>query len=315
MDQPIHNARKFESLMAGRRVAGILLGVLAWCGTASPEVCTGSKVKKADLVIFDGHLVLPQSQIDASIAKHLPWGAPGCPKLLVLKEYVVCYDAQKRIPLWAGYQLTSAEIVQKERRDAFRTDPGLTDDENAHCADYKGSGYDRGHSVPRDDMNRTFEVQADTFLLSNMSPQTPALNRGIWRWLEDLVRVWGKEFNTVYIIMGPVFVGQQTHTVASGRVAIPTEFFKIVIRRDQNGDLQAETILLTNGSHLPVPPGTMGVAGQRINAQQADDYLFQHSTSIGHIEQLTGLRFFQSLTAAERQVLESNMPSALWPRN
>jgi len=315
MNRHIHSIRKFKSPMMLREAVGILLAVLVCCGTAQPEVCPGSKVKKADLVKFDQHLVLPQNEINAAIAKHLPWGSPECAKVLVLREYIVCYDAQRRIPSWASYRLTASEIIQKERRDAFRTDERLTDNENAHCADYKGTGYDRGHTVPRDDMNRTFEVQADTFLLSNMSPQTPALNRGIWRWLEELVRVWGKEFNTVYIIAGPVFVGQHTRTVPSGRVAIPTEFFKIVIRRNQNGDLQAETFLLTNGSHLPVPPGTMGVAGQRITAQQADDYLFQHSTTISHIEQLTGLRFFPVLTATQRQALESNVPGTLWPRN
>jgi endonuclease G len=315
MDRSIKNATKFESPIVFRHVVGILLAVLAWCGTAQPEVCSGSKVKVAELKKFDQHLVLTQNEINAAIATHLPWGAPECAKLLVLREFVVCYDAQRRIPLWAAYQLTSAEIIQKERRDAFRTDPRLTDAENAHCADYQGTGYDRGHSVPRDDMNRTFEVQADTFLLSNMSPQTPALNRGIWRWLEDLGRVWGKEFNTVYVVMGPVFVGPHSRTLPSGRVAIPTEFFKMVIRRDQNGDLQAETFLLTNGSHLPVPPGTMGVPGQPLTAQQADDYLLQHSTSIGFIEQLTGLKFFPGLPAAQRQALESSVPGTLWPRN
>jgi endonuclease G len=315
MDLSIKKTRKVASPIVVRHIVGILLAVLAWCGTAQPEVCPGSKVKIADLKRFDQHLVLPQSEINAAIAKHLPWGAPECAKLLVLREFVVCYDVQRRIPLWAAYQLTSAEIIQKERRDAFRTDPRLTDAENAHCADYRGTGYDRGHSVPRDDMNRTFEVQADTFLLSNMSPQTPALNRGIWRWLEDLGRVWGKEFNTVYVIMGPVFVGLHSRTLPSGRVAIPTEFFKMVIRRDQNGDLQAETFLLTNGSLLPVPPGTMGVPGQPLTAQQADDYLLQHSTSIGFIEQLTGLKFFPDLPIAQRQTLESSAPRALWPRN
>lgn len=301
-------------LVISRPLAGILLAVFAFCGAGQSEVCPGSKVKKANLAKFDQHLVLPQSEVNAAIARHLPWGMPDCAKLLVLREYVVCYDTARRIPSWAAYQLTAAEIVPKERRDAFRTDPRLTDAENAHCADYQGSGYDRGHTVPRDDMNRTFEIQADTFLLSNMSPQTPSLNRGIWRWLEELVRVWGKEFKTVYILAGPVFVGQQTRVVPSGRVAIPTEFFKIVIRQAQNGDWQAETFLLTNGSQLPLPPGTLGVAGPHLTAQQADDYLLQHVASIAFVEQLTGLKFFPGLPAAQRQALESNVPVALWPR-
>ena len=102
MNRHIHSIRKFKSPMMLREAVGILLAVLVCCGTAQPEVCPGSKVKKADLVKFDQHLVLPQNEINAAIAKHLPWGSPECAKVLVLREYIVCYDAQRRIPSWAS---------------------------------------------------------------------------------------------------------------------------------------------------------------------------------------------------------------------
>ena len=105
------------------RGAWVGLVLLLGSGTAPAEVCPGSKVKKAQLTQYDSHLVLSQSEINAAIAKHLPWGAPPCPKLLALKEYVVCYDTAQRVPVWAAYELTAAEVITKERRDAFRTDP------------------------------------------------------------------------------------------------------------------------------------------------------------------------------------------------
>jgi len=37
-------------------------------------------------------------------------------------------------------------------------------------------------------MNRTSAAQTDTFILSNMTPQSSLLNEGIWVWLEKLVR-------------------------------------------------------------------------------------------------------------------------------
>lgn len=64
--------------------------------------------------------------------------------------------------------------MELARRNAFRTDPRLTAQESSHCADYAGTGYDRGHIVPRSDMNRSRGAQANTFFLSNMAPQTPA---------------------------------------------------------------------------------------------------------------------------------------------
>jgi len=294
-------------------VPTILITLLLFgCSSVAAEICKGAKIRKAQLNTYDQHLPLSQAEINAAISKHLPWGAPTCPKLLALREFVICYDVDHRIPLWAAYVLTAGDVVTAPRLDAFRTDPRLTDDENARCADYAGSGYDRGHSVPRDDMNRTSEVQADTFLLSNMSPQTPSLNRGMWRWLEQTVRTWAVKYQQVYVIMGPVFVGPHVNTVPSGRVATPTEFFKIVIRKDASGDLQTEAFLLVNAIHLPVPPGTMGVAGTRISAHQADVYLVKHAVSITTIEHLTGLDFLPDLAGSEPNLFQS-VATALWP--
>ena len=86
-------------------------------------------------------------------------------------EYVLCYDPVNRVGLWAGYRLRAADVVDATRHNAFRTDPRLTNLETAHCADYpgQGSGYDRGHVVPRDEMNRTSTTKTNTYVLSNMN--------------------------------------------------------------------------------------------------------------------------------------------------
>src|SRR5262249_53539637 len=173
------------------------------------EICQDSKVTKANLATFDHHLAdgLTAGETTAALSRHLPFGRPACDRLLPLGDYIVCYDVANRIPAWVAYELTAGEVITKERRDAFRTDPRLSETESSSCADYKGSGFDRGHSVPRDDMNRTFEMQAATFLLSNMSPQTKRLNEGIWAFLEQRVRDWAKVNGKVYVISGPIFSG------------------------------------------------------------------------------------------------------------
>ena len=300
-----------EQRIAMRIVAAALMAAIVLSGTARAEICRGSKVGAKTLKEYDGHLPLSPAEATAAIAEHLPFGTPQCAKLLALQWYVVCYDTSKRIPLWVAYKLTAQDIVQRPRKDAFRTDPRLTDDENAHCADYANTGFDRGHSAPNADFNRAAEAQADTYFFSNMSPQTKQLNEQRWAELEDHVRSWAKKFGTVYILTGPIFVGGEVHTVPSGRVAIPTEFFKVVVRKDENGNLVAQTFVLPNGTgtflNLPGGPGT--------TAQKVDAYLLQHVVSIGFVEGLTGLEYFPSLPAAERSSLESGVPTELWPQN
>ena len=296
---------------AKRPFVAVLVGVALLAGVARAEVCKGSKVSAKTLKTYDGHLPLSPGDRAAAVAEHLPFGTPQCAKLLALKGYIACYDTAKRIPLWVAYKLTAQDLVQRTRKDAFRTDPRLTDEENASCADYAGTGFDRGHSAPNADFNRSAESQADTYFFSNMSPQTKQLNEQRWAELEDHVRRWTKKFGTVYVVTGPIFVSGEIHTVPSGRVAIPTEFFKVVVRKDDSGNLLALAFVLPNGTgsflDLPSGPGP--------KAPKVDAYLQQHLVSIGFVENLTGLEYFPALPAAERSVLESSAPTELWAKN
>ncbi len=168
----VKTVRNFRHLL-------VLVVLTVFAGAAWAEVCPGSKVRKALLAQYDQTAILTQAEAATAKAEHAPWGLPSCPKVLAHREYLVCYDLDHRIALWVSYKLKREDVKDVPRLDAFRTDPRLTDEENAHCADYRGSGYDRGHAVPRGDMNRSPAVQADTFFFSNMSPQTPILNRGM----------------------------------------------------------------------------------------------------------------------------------------
>jgi len=189
-----------------RRRWPILIGLLVvlLAAAASAEVCRGSKIPAAELREYDAQAELTPAAQDAALRTHLPWGQPACSRLLPSVAYVVCYDPVAKLALWASYQLNADDLLPTDRRDAFRTDPRLTRAESAHCADYAGSGYDRGHVVPNPDMGRSPQVQAGTFYLSNMTPQSPPLNRGMWRWLEELVRVYVRQFGRLQVLTGAI---------------------------------------------------------------------------------------------------------------
>jgi endonuclease G, mitochondrial len=296
-----------------RRWLPVLLAFIL-TGDGFAEICRGSRIRKAQLLEYDQLVSLTSADIEKAKQDHAPFGMPACSKLLPQREYLVCYDPERRVASWVSYTLRREDIVDRDRLDAFRSDPRLTDDENAQCADYQGTGYDRRHAVPRGDMNRSPEVQADTYFLSNMGPQTPELNRGMLRWLEESVRSWVMKFGELHVLSGSVFLGT-THWVASQRVAIPREFFKILVRADESGNLDGRTFVLINWNRLPVPPQTQGVAGRRITANQADSFLRGHLSSIGAISRLTGLQFFPLLPETQPLDLEQQVPNALWPKN
>ena len=128
-----------------KRTAALLpiLLLILMTSSASAEICKGRRIPRAELAQHDAQVELSPAELDAALQAHLPWGQPACPRLLPQREYILCYDPVNRVTLWAAYKLKAEEVMSAERRDAFRTDPRLSADENASCADYAGTGFAR----------------------------------------------------------------------------------------------------------------------------------------------------------------------------
>ena len=70
--------------------------------------------------------------------------------------------------------------------------------------DYRGAGFDRGHLCPAGDRSVSREDMDATFLMSNMVPQAPDLNRITWEKLESYCRDQVRDGDQVlYITAGP----------------------------------------------------------------------------------------------------------------
>ena len=102
--------------------------------------------------------------------------------------YTLCYDEKFEQAKWVAYRLTLAmcNSSDEERTDNFREDPAIKTG-SAIPDDYKKTGYDRGHLCPAGDMGWSKQTMKESFLMSNMSPQLPKFNRGIWKNLETNV--------------------------------------------------------------------------------------------------------------------------------
>ena len=226
-----------------RRVALCVLLLLVAAAPAWAEYCKSQgspRIPRSEIGTYDAAAFLSTTEIMASEAKHLPWGRPACSRVLFHVEYVLCYDVDRKVALWASYRLESADVVDAQRVNAFRTDPRLPIDQNPSCDNYAGSGFDRGHTVPRSDMNRSLTAMVNTFFLTNMTPQRPNVNQGTWARLEDWVRAWAKLSGWVHVISGSVFdddddqqpddpANAQLSQGSSG-VGVPSHYYKIIIR-------------------------------------------------------------------------------------
>jgi len=137
------------------------------------------------------------------------------------------------------------------------------------------------------------DAQKETFLLSNICPQTSNLNQKVWKLLEIEEINYADAFEEVWVIDGPIFAdlnGGPTKTLASG-VHIPTAFYKIVIDEQQG---QSRTFAVI------IPQDVKGY-------EKPDQFL----VSIQKIQQETQLDFLPELDAKTQHQLESQ-PHPMW---
>ncbi|QEO18793.1 DNA/RNA non-specific endonuclease [Acetobacter vaccinii] len=156
--------------------------------------------------------------------------------LLCNRGYAVLHSGLAHEPLWAAEYLTRQDVEAAKRigrsTNNFHEETRLPAGDGARLADYRGSGYDRGHQVPSGDAS-SLEAQEETFSLSNIVPQTPRLNQGIWAGVEMGVRALARRDGALYVVTGPLFEGQ---IQAIGQeVLVPSASWKAVYDPERNG--------------------------------------------------------------------------------
>lgn len=152
-------------------------------------------------------------------------------QLIDHKYFKIAYDEEHRLAKYVVYQLTREQVSKKiaERQNKFKADPYLKSQNIPFVSpsEYNRSGYDRGHLAPSADFAWNQEANDLTFVMSNMAPQQPNLNRDAWKRLEEQVRKWACGEEKITVITGPVIKDGLTR-LKSG-LEVPEDFFKVII--------------------------------------------------------------------------------------
>ena len=230
--------------------------------------------------------------IDDACPQHVLRGAPVSPitantQYLCKQNYAIHYRYDTKTAEYVVQHVTLQSISgPAKRKDDFRPDPSVPKQHQSLLSDYAGFPFDRGHLSPGADNTINDDIMSESFFLSNMVPQVPNHNRGIWKQLETAVRNWVQEGKDIYVVSGTVYApGYQT--IGAGRVGIPTHMWKVVVDRKNSKSIA----FLFPNAPLPV----------------AD--LPKYATSIGSIEQYTGINFMPQLTPQQKKVLEDTPPN------
>ena len=160
---------------------------------------------------------------------HAPYGFPQAQGVqpLCQQAYLVGYDAAAKLPKFVTYELLPQNALGcVARTNAFAANQFVPN--GATPADYAGTGYDKGHMAPDGDLSWDPQVEYESFLMTNMSPQAGSLNRGIWKLLETSVRGWAVQRNQSYTVYVGGVYNAQDKKIGNG-VVVPHGFYKIVV--------------------------------------------------------------------------------------
>jgi endonuclease G len=137
---------------------------------------------------------------------------------------------------WVAYRVTKESIGQSGDRE-WRGDPWLDSGETLAPSAYDGASdtlhIDRGHQAPLASFSGTPSV-ADTNVLSNITPQSSALNQGPWAKIENRERELAMRFGVpVYVLTGPLFE-RMMKPLPNGGVyqRVPSGYWKVIALAD-----------------------------------------------------------------------------------
>ena len=131
---------------------------------------------------------------------------------------------------------------------------------------------------------------SESFYMSNMSPQKPQFNRGIWKSLEEQVRSFAVSDKEIYVVTGPVLPETKTITIGANKVTVPGKYYKVVF------DL--------------TPPQKM--IGFILPNEGSDKPLKDFAVTVDVVEEATGLDFFSLVPQPTQEQLESTISVEGW---
>ncbi len=210
--------------------------------------------------------------------------------LLDRKVFSLGYSNYYRQAMWVCYILSANNLKteQIKRSDLFRPDPAVKN-RPVKPSDYKKTGYDKGHLAPAADMTYSMETMTNSFFMSNISPQIPGCNRGIWKRLERQVRMWAIKEQKLCVVTGPIFQSE-TKTLGKTDLPIPTAFYKVIL--DMTPPMKMIAFIVPN--------------------ETTKRRLHRFVVTVDEVENATGYDFFSGLPDEIENQLESSVNFVEW---
>jgi endonuclease G len=224
--------------------------------------------------------------------------------LMVKPFFALSYNDTKGIPNWVSWRVTVADLGDAPRKQDFDPDVALpVSFRQVQSREYTRSGFDRGHMCPHSDRAANQDMSFATFVMTNIIPQAPNVNRKAWEQLESYGRDLVKEQNVrLYVIAGPIGQGGRgssgVRESIGGGVCVPAECWKIIVVLPEAG----------SDDLAKVSPATRVISVDMPNDEdKVGEEWDKFRTSAAEIERKTGLHFFDHVRSDVAETLRQKI--------
>lgn len=211
-------------------------------------------------------------------------------RLVFHEGYISSMNSNHNVPNWVYHHISHEQVVEgdeqkRKRPGSYYRDP---DYENLKSNALRSTGYDHGHLAPAGDFKIDSSMYAESFYMTNMSPQNGCMNQKGWCLLESNVREWARNriSSDFYIISGSIFANIiDTLCLPSVEIHVPAQYFKVIMETKHDKLIGAAAYIIDNGD----------VNGTSISSL---------STTIDEVEKATGINFFPNLSTGQEVFIE-----------
>jgi endonuclease G len=268
---------------------------LIWIGNPVSDITDAMGITGHDAV-YEYDTEAPTGAVTfAGTPKRISSPAPDDIEIIDRGEFKIGWSPKLRHPVWVAYHVPEEAKFNIPDRPNFAKDK--TAPKSPPATSYGRSGYDRGHMAPNHAISSRFgaKLQKLTFLMSNITPQTPALNRGVWRETEHRIAdLWTKKWGEIWVIVGCISEAGG-ETIGGTDIDVPRKFYQLIVA--QKGlDVRAMALLFEQEVPWRAWPT-------------------RYLVTVDELEQASGLDFLSELPSFIQDPLESELPSRLWPIN
>lgn len=212
--------------------------------------------------------------------------------------FTVSYSETHRQAEWVAYEI-SKENLEKEnfrRPPSLKPDNRIDEDYRVGHRDYSSTNYDRGHLASAADFSWGREAIETTFYTTNISPQEPRFNRGIWKHLESNVRGWAMQYEHVYVVTGPILTERAKRRLPKDKnyIAVPRRYYKVVL------------------NYIDDEPIAIGFI---MKNEDSKSHLSNYVVPIDEIEKITGIDFFSEMPDDLEDKVEAGINLSDWGLN